>query len=359
MTMNSRERVRVSLSHKQPDRAPRGFFADAVFMGKLRSFLGVADDDEALESLQIDLRHVEPIFVGPQERSGGLHHTDKAFPDFWGVPRKLVKNEYGVYSEIAGYPLADAITVSEIEAYPWPKQEWFDTSTIGEQLANADRAEPRWINYHRAGKLFELAWTFRGMEQGLLDLVVNPGLVQAILDQILAFYIELAKRVIQAGGGRIDMVTIGDDVGTQRGMMISPEVWRNVIKPYLRKLIKAFHEMSVKVMYHSCGSIIPIIEDLIEIGVDVLEPLQPKADGMDPAFLKSKYGDRLCFHGGIDEQDLLPHGSPEQVKQEVEQTCKTLGRNGGYIVMAAHAFQPDIPCENIVAMYEAVDKAHG
>ena len=121
MTMNSRERVRVSLSHKQPDRVPRGFFADAVFMGKLRSFLGVSDDDEALESLQIDLRHVEPIFVGPQERSGGLHHIDKAFPDFWGVPRKLVKNEYGVYSEIAGYPLADATTVSEIEAYPWPK----------------------------------------------------------------------------------------------------------------------------------------------------------------------------------------------------------------------------------------------
>ena len=355
MTMNSRERVRVALSHKQPDRLPRGFFADAVFMGKLRSFFGVADDDEALESLGIDLRHVEPIFVGPQERAGGMHHIDKAFPDFWGVPRKFVKNDYGVYSEIAGHPLADATTVSEIEAYPWPKQEWFDTSTIAEQLANADRTEPRWINYHRAGKIFEAAWTLRGMEQMLVDMMTAPEIAEALLRHVLEHYVQLAPRVIQAGQGRIDMVTIGDDVGTQRGMMMSPSLWRTVISPHLRKMIRVFHDLGVRVMYHSCGSIIPIIDNLVEDGIDILEPIQPGAKGMDAGALKERFGKRLCFHGGVDEQELLPHGGPQSIRQEVERLGRILGRDGGYILMAAHAFQPDIPCENVVAMYEAAE----
>lgn len=355
MELNSRERVKIALSHKQPDRLPRGFFADSVFMNKLRGFLGVADDDEVLESLQIDLRHVEPVFVGPQERAGGMHHIDKAVPDFWGVPRKLVKNNFGVCSEIAGHPLADATTISEIEAYAWPKQEWFDTSTIGEQLANADRTESRWINYHRAGKLFEAAWPLRGMEQMMVDMMTAPDMAEALLKQVAEHYIQLAPRVIQAGQGRIDMVTIGDDVGTQRGMMMSPSLWQKVISPYLRKMIGVFHDLGVRVMYHSCGSIIPIIDDLIENGVDILEPIQTGADGMDAGALKEKFGKRLSFHGGVDEQELLPHGSVQCIRQEVERLRKTLGRDGGYILMAAHAFQPDIPCANVVAMYEAAE----
>ena len=154
------------------------------------------------------------------------------------------------------------------------------------------------------------------------------------------------------------VVTIGDDVGTQRGMMMSRSLWRKVISPYLRKLIAVFHDLGVKVMYHSCGSIIPIIDDLIGNGVDILEPIQTGAEGMDAGALKEKFGKRLSFHGGVDEQDLLPHGSPQCIRQEVERLGKTLGRDGGYILMAAHAFQPDIPCENVVAMYEAAEASY-
>ena len=356
--MNSRERVRVALSHKQPDKLPRGFFADAVFMGELRSFLGVADDDEALESLRIDLRHVEPVFIGPEERAGGMHRTDRACPDFWGVPRKLVTNEYGVYSEIAHYPLAEASTVSEVEAYLWPKQEWFDTSTISEQLASADRTESRWINYHRAGKLFEAAWTLRGMEQLLVDMMTAPEIAEALLRKVAEHYLRLGPRVIQAGQGRIDMVAIGDDVGTQRGMMMSRSLWRKAVRPHLQEMIRTFHDLGVRVMYHSCGSIMPIIDDLIEDGVDILEPIQTSAEGMDPGTLKKRFGRRLSFHGGVDEQDVLPHSSPQCVRQEVGQLAGTLGKDGGYILMAAHAFQPDIPCENVVAMYEAAETCY-
>lgn len=353
--MNSRDRVTMALNHYQPDRVPKGFFATSESVLALQEFLGVEDQDAVLETLGIDLHHIEPAFVGPRERSGGLGQTDKPYADFWGVERKLVSNEFGTYSEIARYPLARAKTLAEIEAYDWPSQEWFDTSTISEQLGKANISEERFINYHRAGKLFEICWSLRGIEQCLTDMLTQPELVEAMLRKVLEFYGLLAKRVIQVGGGRIDMVTIGDDVGTQRGMMMSPRLWRCILKPYLKNMIGVFHDLEVKVMYHSCGSILPIIPDLIESRVDILEPLQTNAKGMDPAFLKDTYGDRLCFHGGVDEQELLPNGTPEQVRQEARQLCTVLGEGGGYIMMAAHAFQPDIPCENIVAMYEAVE----
>ena len=187
----------------------------------------------------------------------------------------------------------------------------------------------------------------------MMDLLQATELADAMMRRALDFYSLLAQRVIEAGRGSIDMATIGDDVGSQRSMMISPNLWRRTIKPYLREMIRVFHDLGVTVMYHSCGSIVPIIEDLIKVGVDILEPIQTSATGMDPAFLKKAYGDRVSFHGGVDEQEVLPYGTPEQVAAEVEQLATTLGAKGGYILMASHSFQPDIPCENVVAMYKA------
>lgn len=353
--VNSRQRVQIALRHVQPDRLPKGFFADAGAMVQLREFLAVHSNDAVMDALGVDLRHVEPAFVGPEERSGGLQHTDRPYADFWGVPRRLVTNEFGTYSEIDGHPLAEATSVAEIDAYPWPEQEWFDTSTLADQMVSADRTEPRFINFHRAGKLFEASWPLRGMEQLMMDLVLAPEMAEAILKNLLGFYTGLARRVIEAGRGRIDMATVGDDVGTQRGMMMSPELWRRMIKPYLREMIRVFHDLGVRVMYHCCGSIIPILDDLVEIEVDILEPLQLNAAGMDPVYLKHRYGRRLSFHGGVDEQQLLPSATAGEVREEVGRLARILGKDGGYLLMAAHAFQPDIPCENVVAMYEAAD----
>ena len=355
--MNSRDRVTTAINHHQPDRTPKGFFATAESTQALQEFLGVEDQDAVLEKLGVDLRHVEPVFVGPEERAGGLRQTEKPFADFWGVGRKLVSNQFGKYSEIAEHPMAGIKTVAEIETYEWPMQEWFDCSTISEQIEKTNRSEERFINYHRAGKLFEICWALRGMEQCMLDMLTQPELIEAMLKKVIEFYTVLAKRVIQAGAGRIDMVTIGDDIGTQRGMMMSPQLWRSILKPYLKDMIGVFHDLGVKVMYHSCGSILPVIPDLIEIGVDILEPIQTLAEGMVPSFLKDTYGHRLCFHGGVDEQELLPKGTPERIRREVSQLCRVLGEGGGYIMMAAHAFQPDTPCENIVAMYESAEVA--
>ena len=136
---------------------------------------------------------------------------------------------------------------------------------------------------------------------------------------------------------------------------MGPALWRQTIKPYLREMVHTFHDVGLYVMYHSCGSILPIIEDFIEIGVDVLEPIQPKAAGMDPLYLKQAFGSRLCFHGGVDEQELLPLGTPQQIRAEVRRLGRVLGQEGGYIMMAAHALQSDTPYDNVLAMYETDD----
>lgn len=158
-------------------------------------------------------------------------------------------------------------------------------------------------------------------------------------------------RAIEESDGQIDIIFSGGDIGTQRGMMLSPDLWRKYIKPWSKQLIKPFKEMGLKTFYHSCGSIVPVIEDFIEMGLDVLDPVQPKAEGMDPEYLKEHFGDRLSFHGGIDEQEILPLGAPEDVEKEVIRLINILGKNGGYIVAAAHAIQPDTPVENVLAMY--------
>ena len=164
---------------------------------------------------------------------------------------------------------------------------------------------------------------------------------------------ERGLRAIDAARGRIDVISSGGDVGSQRGMLLSPRVWRQHIKPYAARLITPFKQMGFKTFYHSCGSCVPVIPDLIEMGVDVLDPIQVTAAGMQPENLFRLFGDRLSFHGAIDETELLTHGTPKQVYRETTRTIDVLGRNGGYIVSPTHQVQGDSPVENVVALFDA------
>jgi len=192
----------------------------------------------------------------------------------------------------------------------------------------------------------------RGMSRFLMDLVECPDIAEAISRHATDFYRERALRAIEQAKGKIDMIGSGGDIGTQRGMMLSPDLWRRHVKPYSTELIRTFKDMGLMTFYHSCGSIVPVIDDLIEMGLDVLDPVQPLAKGMDADSVVRRFGDRLTFHGGIDEQNLLPRGSAGDVRKEVRRVMQTLGANGGYIVCPAHALQPDTPPENIMAIYE-------
>ena len=181
--------------------------------------------------------------------------------------------------------------------------------------------------------------TCGGLEQFLIDLRQQPEIAEAICRHVEEYYRLCVLRVLEVAGDRIDLIGTGGDIGTQRGMTLNPALWRRHIKPYSGHLIRTFKSLGYKTFYHSCGSIVPVIPDLIEVGLDLLDPIQPRAAGMNPEALFAAFGDRLSFHGGIDEQELLPHGTAEQVYAETTRVIEILGQNGGYVVAAAHNVQ--------------------
>jgi len=207
---------------------------------------------------------------------------------------------------------------------------------------------------YEVGGIFEWSWALRGFERFLLDLVEKPEVACAIMDRFTDTYIENTRRVIEAAGGLLDMVYTYDDVGIQGGLLMSTRMWRKYILPRHQRLNAAIRSAShpVKIIYHSCGAVYPLIGAFVDdMGIDLLNPLQPRAAGMDMARIKAEFGDRLAFHGAIDIQHTLPHGTPAEVQAEVRERCALLGRGGGYICTSAHYIQNDTSLENIVAMY--------
>jgi uroporphyrinogen decarboxylase len=209
---------------------------------------------------------------------------------------------------------------------------------------------------YEVGGIFEWSWALRGFERFLFDLVEKPDVACAIMDRFTDIYIENTVRVINAAGGQLDMVYTYDDVGIQSGPLMSMRMWRNYILPRHQRLNAAIRaaRYPVKIMYHSCGAIYPFIRAFVEeMDIDVLNPLQPRAAGMDMTRIKAEFGDWLSFHGAIDIQDTLPHGTTEEVQSEVQERCRVLGSGGGYICTSAHYIQADTPLQNIIAMYTA------
>ena len=203
---------------------------------------------------------------------------------------------------------------------------------------------------------FKPAQYLRGMEQSLMDVALNPDIFRAIVNKFVEFYSEYLRRILTAADGLIDVVVTGDDFGSQNGLIISRPMWRDLLYPGFKKFIEISHSFNVPVMHHTCGGIYEIIPDMIEAGLDILNPLQPNTFGMDFAKIKSEFGKDLCFHGGISIQTNLPFGSPADVKKEVQQAFEALGGNGGYIACTAHNIQADTPTENIAALFEAYEE---
>ena len=185
-----------------------------------------------------------------------------------------------------------------------------------------------------------------------LDMVDRPDWAHFLCRTFTDFYVEDYTRAAEASGGRIDLFLLISDLGSQRGPLMSLAMFREFVAPYLLKMIEHIHRLGALVLFHSCGAIDVFIPELIHLGVDVLDPIQPTGPEMAPERLEADFGDRLSFHGGIDMQDLLPNGTPQQVKEEVRRYCEVLGRDGGYILAPAHLFQPNVPPGNILALYE-------
>ncbi|MFH1760694.1 MAG: uroporphyrinogen decarboxylase family protein, partial [bacterium] len=280
---------------------------------------------------------------------------EKGAVDYWGS----IRIQVGEYSELVGFPLADAETIEELNEYPWPvleKRDNFDDRVkhAKELFENTSYAV---VADAPINGVFEIACAMRGYEKILMDMALKPDYVHALFKHINDIQIRAVEIYYGAVGKYIHIAQTGDDFGMQNSEFFSVDMYRDLIKPYFKKYLDAIKSYtSAKILHHTCGSVYNLIPELIDTGVDILNPIQPTAKYMEPSRLKAEFGDRLCFHGGVCMQDILPHGTPQQVKEHVKDRILGYGPRGGYIICPAHNLQGDTPPENILAMYEAIDE---
>ncbi|MBN1346579.1 MAG: hypothetical protein JXQ73_28070 [Phycisphaerae bacterium] len=360
--MTPRERVLTALDHHEADRIPIDYWAADAVTDRLLAERGLADKEALLRELGADLRyHLGPTYVGRKLRT----FDDGTVEDHWGVPRAWMTTE-GVrrdgtpwswrYKHVARPPLAAMTTVAEIDAYPlWPDTDMYDYSQMAQECEAIRRAGYAVVigadRLDRAAQL-KPAMYLRGAEQFLVDLMTEPDLGECILDHVVGFYLTHYERIFEATRGLADVFFMGDDMGTQTGPWVSPELYRRFFKDNFAKYNALAHRYGLRTMYHTCGNVTTLVRDFIDAGLDVLQSLQPQA-GMDLTMLKQDYGQDLCFQGGIDIQRVLPHGSPQDVRDHVADRARIMGPGGGYIFGTAHNILPDVASENVRALFDA------
>lgn len=347
--MTSKKRVLSVLSHKDSDRVPCNYLGTPEVNEKLKAHFKTESMDMVLENLGVDIRVVEAPYIGPELKTW----DDGRFQNYWGQIRKSVSNQAGTYNESVELPYAEFRTVQDVENFRWPQAEWFDYSHIEQDCKKyCDYA----IVFGSPGNMDVINGTTygRGVELVMYDIALDDPVGMACMDKRFDCCYQISEQALQAGNGKIDIFWIGDDYGTQNGLLISPQKWRELFLPYLKKMCELGHKYNTKVMLHSCGSTRAIWNDFIEAGVDIYDTIQPEAADMNPADLKQEFGDKICFHGAISTQKTLPFGTTHDVIQEVQERIKTVGVNGGFILAPSHNIQPDTPLENILAMYVAV-----
>lgn len=365
--MTSRERVLAAVSHQQPDLIPidLGGTRDSSIVvegyQKLKDHFGVSDnnilcdrmmrvvkvDERILKELDIDTRAVWP--GSPTKFGEDL--GPRRYKDGWGVERVHPEGSY--YFDQISFPLAGQITISDIVNYPWPDPD--DSGLyrgLKEQVQRIRETTDCAAILTIPAPFVHISQYLRGFSDWYCDFVLNTTLLEALFDSVLEITMQIAKRELQEVGRDVDVVICADDLGAQQGTQISKEDYRKYVKPRHARYFQQVHDLSqAKLLFHTCGSVATIIEDLIDIGVDILNPVQVTAAGMDPSDLKKKYGKRIAFWGAMDNHTILPRGSVNDVKRMVEERIEQMGENGGYVLSSCHNIQPDVPIENILAMF--------
>jgi uroporphyrinogen decarboxylase len=347
--MTPKQRWKALFEGGRPDRVPCDYWGTAEVTTRLCADLGVKTERELWRALDVD----KSINLAPKNPNAteNTWHIPSLF-SIWHVPTTLIPyaDGLGVYEEAVNPPLASARTAAEIDAFPWPKAEDWNASGLREECL-------QWQDYPIAGASYEPFYLYcrlRGMEQALEDLAVNPEIVDAVMERMFDIHAGIVRRALDAAGDLIDFVYVAEDLGTQRSLLMSPQAFRRSIKPWLAKMIELAHSRGVRVFHHDDGAIRPLLPDLIEIGIDLLNPIQWRCRGMEREGLARDFGASVVFHGGVDNQHTLPFGTPDDVKQQVSENIAIFAGCKGYIVCPCHNIQANTPTANIVALYEAV-----
>ena len=347
--MTSKQRVLDAVRHKTPDRVPRNLMVVPELEARLCTALGVSDYEEVRAYFGVDLRRVCGKFEGPLQLAPRKRVLpDGTWEDVWGIRYRCVSTESGgTHHDVISHPLAGATSASDIDRYPWPTADCYTYDHI-DAFCTAHDGDALTAGF---AHFFCPGADLRGYDTWLMDLADGSEVAQAILERLEAFWQTYTHRVYEATAGRMDVFCIADDYGMQDRMFLSPSCWRKVFKPILKRFVDLAHSRGLLTQIHSCGSIRPIIPDLIDIGFDILDPIQPLARDMNPYELKREFGRDLCFQGGVDIQRLLPRGTVQEVRDEVRRLVDVMGKDGGYILAPAHIVQADVPVENIIALF--------
>jgi uroporphyrinogen decarboxylase len=374
--MTSRERVLTALDHREPDRVPIDLGGNQTGIHKnayqaLIFHLGLSEEIEimdavqqlaepseaVLERLHVDTRYIRAgaaaDFQGEilvAERDGQRWHdlTDE-FGVRWSMP-----DDSPLYMDITHHPLADA-TIDQLDDYPWPRGGDPGRFEGLRKRAQTLRQEtPYAVVSGISGVVYEICWYMRGLERWFMDMVEQPAFCEAMLDHTLKFWLDWFDVFLREVGDLVDVIMIGDDLAGQGGPLFQPEFYRHVVKPRHKHLVQSIKSRTTaKVWYHTCGACREFIPDLLDNGIDALNPVQISAANMDPRQLKAEFGDRLVFWGGaIDAQHVLPHADPETVREHVRRNLTALKAGGGYVMNNVHNLQSGVPPENILAMYD-------
>jgi len=412
-TMSSRQRVLMALNHETPDRVPidLGGFQTGIHRSayaQLLDYLGIRDEmtildpvqqlarpcEELLERFHVDIRYV--IAHGPESFKGGIeqntrddrlwHDLKDEFGVVWSMPVEPSrrgedvlpsKNEakmassrkggtpspqgdVGLYMDISHHPLASA-TLADLADCPFPKGDDPTRFTgLREQAQTLRRETPYALSTGIGGVVYEICWYLRGLERWFIDMIENPAFCGALLDRTLAFWLGYYTEFLKEIGDLVDVVMIGDDIGCQSGPLFSPQFYRRVVKPRQKRLVQHIKSLTpAKIWYHTCGSVRQLIPDLLDNGIDILNPVQISAANMDPRDLKADFGNKLVFWGGgIDTQKVLSFAGPEEVREHVRRNLEAFKPGGGYVFNSVHNIQAGVPPENITALFAAAHQ-HG
>lgn len=359
--MTSKERIINTINLKRPDRIPVIVNLSPFVAKRLIEFLDSSVSAEPVKTLntliagRVSYNELlcelgnDCIGVAPTVLENNIsYHDDGSYTDEWGVTYSTING----YLEATKRPLAEIESISELDKYIFPDPEIEDRYVLARQQITSygnDFAVMGCLGQ----TMFEMAWNLIGFEKFLIDLTLKEKYIMELLDRLIEYSAKYAGKLVSLG---CDIIFLGDDVGMQNGMLISDHLWREIFKPRMKNLCDSIisQNPNIKIAYHSCGSITPIIDDLIEIGINILNPIQPLAAGMQLAELKRRYGTKLCLYGGIDVQRCIPSGTTEEIQKEVMQAIESAGYDGGYIIAPAHIIPAETKVINVLTFFDAV-----